>query len=105
MHTRVKHVPTLTNTSVQKKRVDQVRKAASSEQQFLADLQIDAKTLDDWYTAPVQYTQQLIHTSSACTLPIFVDFSMGLIHILCVFWFYVYIVCLLVLRIKRSMFS
>ena len=61
MHTRVKHVPTLTNPCVQKKWVDQVRKAASSEQQFLADLQIDAKTLEDWYTAPI----------------------------VCVFWFYV----------------
>jgi hypothetical protein len=56
MLTRVKHVPTLTNPSLQKKWVDQVRKAASSEQQFLADLQIDAQTLDDWYTAPVPYT-------------------------------------------------
>ncbi len=56
MLTRVKHVPTLTNPSLQKKWVDQVRKAASSEQQFLADLQIDAQTLDDWYTASVPYT-------------------------------------------------
>jgi hypothetical protein len=53
---KVEHVPTLTNPCVQKKWLDQVRKAASSEQQFLADLQIDVKTLDDWYTAPVPYT-------------------------------------------------
>ena len=53
MHTRVEHVPTLTNPCVQKKWLDQVRKAASSEQQFLADLQIDVKNLDDWYTAQI----------------------------------------------------
>jgi hypothetical protein len=58
---------------VQKKWVDQVRKAASSEQQFLADLQIDAKTLEDWYTAPI----------------------------VCVFWFYVSsVVCSVNLRNK-----
>jgi hypothetical protein len=44
------------NACVQKKWFDEVRKAVSSEQQFLADLQIDEKTLDDWYTAPVLYT-------------------------------------------------
>ncbi len=56
MHARVKHVPTLTNPCVQKKWVDQVLKNASSHLQFLAALQIDAQTLDDWYTAPVSYT-------------------------------------------------
>ena len=68
MLTRVKHVPTLTNPSLQKKWVDQVRKAASSEQQFLADLQIDAKTLDYWYTAPIMRVFWFYVSSVVCSV-------------------------------------
>ena len=69
----------------QKRWVDRVRRAASSEQQFLADLQIDAQTLDDWYTAPVPYSLQVIPLLS----PTAVDFSMCWKYWLCFFCFLV----------------
>ena len=53
---------------MQKKWVDQARKAASSEQQFLADLQIDAKTLDYWYTAPIMRVFWFYVSSVVCSV-------------------------------------